>query len=85
MADMRDSLARTITHIRSETHQVSASASAAEIATGSSDLNRRSMDQAAAIEECASTMEEMASTSDLWQPPGEAECDGRDVVFMPEN
>ncbi len=61
LATMRSKLARVVREVRSGSRDVSINA--AEIAQGSADLNRRSVAQAAAIEESASTLEEMSGTS----------------------
>ena len=61
IARMQAQLASVVIEVRGESEQVATSAN--EIADGTDDLNRRTLETAASIEESASTLEQMSSTS----------------------
>ncbi|ARP86622.1 methyl-accepting chemotaxis protein [Bordetella genomosp. 9] len=57
---MQDSLARTVSAVRSGVHEIHGGAR--EISAGNQDLSSRTEQQAASLEETAASMEELAST-----------------------
>lgn len=60
MKEMRDSLVKIVTEVRSGTESIATGSS--EIATGNTDLSSRTEQQASSLEETASSMEELTST-----------------------
>ncbi|WP_028101847.1 methyl-accepting chemotaxis protein [Pseudoduganella violaceinigra] len=60
LANMNDSLARTVGKVRSGSDTITTASS--EIATGNLDLSSRTEQQASSLEETASSMEELTST-----------------------
>jgi methyl-accepting chemotaxis protein len=60
LRDMNDSLAKTVSEVRSGTENITLASS--EIAAGNADLSARTEAQAGSLEETASTMEQLTST-----------------------
>jgi methyl-accepting chemotaxis protein len=60
MKQMRDSLAKIVTDVRSSTHVIAAASD--QIAAGNLDLSSRTEEQASSLEETAASMEELTST-----------------------
>jgi methyl-accepting chemotaxis protein-1 (serine sensor receptor) len=60
LADMKDSLARVVTQVRSSAESVVTASS--QVAVGTTDLSQRTEEQASSLEETAASMEELAST-----------------------
>ncbi|AOG21385.1 methyl-accepting chemotaxis protein [Acidovorax sp. RAC01] len=60
LADMRDSLASTVSTVRQNAEGVASASS--QIASGNNDLSARTEQQASALEETAASMEELGST-----------------------
>ncbi|MBL4951699.1 methyl-accepting chemotaxis protein, partial [Neobacillus sp. YIM B02564] len=60
MKEMRDSLVKIVTDVRSSTQTIATASS--EIASGNMDLSGRTEQQASSLEETASSMEELTST-----------------------
>jgi len=60
MRDMRDSLAKIVSHVRMSADTISTGS--AQIAAGNQDLSSRTEQQASSLEETAASMEELTST-----------------------
>ncbi|EDW6139516.1 methyl-accepting chemotaxis protein, partial [Salmonella enterica subsp. enterica] len=57
--DMQDNWVRTVSDIRSSSHEIYRSAG--EIAAGNTDLSSRTEEQASALEQTAASMEELSA------------------------